>query len=38
MEEYMKQRAELLEASRYEHFARDIVLHKSELNAQRKLK
>lgn len=38
MEEYMKRRAELLEASQSEHFARDIVLQKSELNAQRKLK
>ena len=37
MEEYMRRRTELLEASEKEHFSRDIILQKTELNAQRKL-
>jgi hypothetical protein len=33
----MRRRAEILAASEAEHFSRDIVLQKMELNAERKL-
>jgi hypothetical protein len=37
MDDYMRQRALLLEQSEREHFSRDISLSKMELNAQKKL-